>query len=193
MAVHLFCFPFSSIFLSATVPSGFSAYAYSVPCIFSVICSTSPGRAEEDSFWKVQNSYGLRPCPDHVLSETDAYLGCTDSPVMYWTRFNSTGSREWPDFLFHFQYDLWKGEREGVCVDLCGFTHRPEVSPGYQINEVGAKRDPRLSREKGAMTCSRSDLFVLFFSLPLRPNPFWADILLPHSALVQLFYRTLGA
>lgn len=50
-------------------------------------------------------------------------------------------------------------------MDFRGFTHRPEVSPGYQINEVGAKRDPRLSREKGAMTCSRSDLFCLFFAL----------------------------
>lgn len=57
-------------------------------------------------------------------------------------------------------------------MDLRGFTHRPEVSPGYQINEVGAKRDPRLSREKGAMTCSRSDLFFFLFPFLFSLFPF---------------------
>lgn len=52
---------------------------------------------------------------------------------------------------------------------LRGFTHRPEVVREYQINEVGAKRDPRLSREKGAMTCSRSDLFFLPPSPSVKP------------------------
>lgn len=54
------------LFLSATVPSGFSAYAYSVPCIFSVLSLLSrPNRRE--LFEKVQNSHGLRPWPDHVF------------------------------------------------------------------------------------------------------------------------------
>lgn len=136
----------------------------------------------------VQNNHRLPAVPRSRLEWNKRVSRLHGLPVMYWTRSNSTDSREWPNFYFIFNVMICERQGEGGVV---GLTHRPEVSPGYQINvQVGGGPNGILDchGEKGRWHAVDQTKF------PFRPLPFqagWCSVF-PFSSSSSLFLSYLS-